>query len=494
MNECTKRPPIITVAGHIDHGKTTFLNFVSKDKNPQKEFGGITQHIKAYYVDTKYGAMTFLDTPGHFAFNSNRENCIRISDIVLIIIAADDGIKTQTLETINIAKKFNTSVMIGINKIDKLENVVEANDKILHALSKCDLVPEKWGGDVLVSCISAKTGEGVADLIDMLKLQADILDLKTNVLFGSYGIILENKIEPGRGFVTTLILKNGMLKKGDFVKIGNDITKIKSINDLEKKVINVALPSLPVEITGCTINLNIADRFEVVNNLKKNNKINFSDGFICDKKFEYSAENLMLNMKKPNIKKINVIIKVDVQGSVKVLKDFLEKLSTDIIRVNVVKIGIGTFTETDLDFAVISKSILLGFNIKIDSKIKKIALKCLIDIHVFSVIYEVFDFLQEKIKNEMLVDDKILVLGLLEIKKVFKYKDSVIAGCYVVSGKIKQNSNIKIKRNDVIVYEGSIESLRVYKTSVKEVKSGTECGINIKKYTKFQVNDFIEVY
>lgn len=489
------RAPIITVAGHIDHGKTTFLNYISAEKNPQKEYGGITQHIKAYYITTVHGPMTFLDTPGHFAFNSNRENCIKISDIVLLIISAEDGIKPQTVETINIAKKFNISVVVAISKIDKFLDIIATEERILHELNTHNLTPEKWGGDIIVVPMSSKTGFGINNLLDMLKLQSDLLDLKIDNTTKTFGIILENKIDIGKGAITTLILKNGMLKRGDVIQIATYNNKIKNIYDVNHQVIDYAFPSLPVEVTGITSKFNIGDNFFMINTLhKKNTNISLAGNEIVKDLHVYNIDSLMNDMQKNNLKKINIVVKVDVLGSVQVLKNLIEGLSTSEIKINIIKIDIGNFSDSDLDLAVITGSFLLGFNIRIDNNINKQAIKIGIEWHVFNIIYELLDFLHSKLDAESVVNKKHHILGVAEIKKIFKHKDNLIAGCLVISGKIKQQSHIKIKRQDVIIYDGIVESIKIYKLNVKEVKAGHECGVNIKNFNKFQVNDIIEVF
>ena len=489
-----KRAPIITVAGHIDHGKTTFLNFISKTKNPQKEYGGITQHIKSYYINTPFGAMTFLDTPGHFAFNSNRENCIKVSDIVLLIISIDDGIKPQTIESINLAKKFNIPIFVAINKIDKIENFVEKEEHILKDLLTYELTAEKWGGNLTVSLISSKTGVGVNDLLELLSFQADLLDLKVDNLSDHYGIILENKLDIGKGNVATIILKNGELKKGSIIKVNNTISKIKTIYDVNDNIIDFVYPSLPVNVTGLHFNLEIGEKFEII--LDKGIKIkNVLQSSNLNKSADiYNVDSLLYDMKKNLNTKINLIIKVDVQGSIKVLKSLLEGLSTETVKIVIIKIDIGNFNESDLDLGSITNSLLIGFNVKVDSKIIKMAASNSLSIYNFNVIYDIIDFLKDRIKNQIILDLKTNLLGNAEIKKIFKHKDSVIAGCFVINGKIKQNSNIKIKRQELVVYEGVLDSIKVFKVNVKEVKSGTECGIIIKKYNKFLVGDIIEAY
>ncbi len=488
------RSPIITVAGHIDHGKTTFLSFLAKKKDPQKEYRGITQHIKSYYILTKHGYMTFLDTPGHFAFNSNRENCVRASDIVLLIIAVEDGVKPQTIEVIKIAKEIGVCLMVAITKIDKISNLENTKEKIYKDLINHNLTPEIYGGDVIVNFISSKTGEGIDDLIDMLHMQADLLDLKDNLSNRFYGIILDNRVESGRGVVTSLILKNGFFKKGDVLKINSSFYKIKTISDCNGKNISIASASMPLEITGISNFINIGDVFDVVFDLKDISFKKQEKVYLDQKNSIYNIDSLIINMKKNEKKKLNLIIKVDVQGSVKVIETLVKNLSSDLLKVDLLKIDFGNFNESDLNLAEITNSLLIGFNVFFDSKLKKIALLKKLEFHIFNVVYDILDFLNKKIDsiiNNNLINDP---FGSAEIKKIFKYDNSIIAGCLVMSGKAKCPSSVKLIRNNIVIHDGFIESLKIHKQSVKEVKAGIECGIAFKKYNKFQVGDIIDFF
>lgn len=489
------RTPVITVAGHIDHGKTTFLNFISKNKNPQKEHGGITQHIKPYYINTKHGYMTFLDTPGHFAFNSNRENCIKVSDLVLLIISIDDGIKPQTIETINIAKKFNITIIVAINKIDKFENIDDKKEKILNELLSYGLTAEKWGGDLIVTTISSKTGLGIDKLIDSIKLQTDILDVKLDLYSNPEGIILENRLDKGKGVVTTLILKNGILERGCSISINKNIYKIKNIYDIDKNLIKKAYPSLPVEVTGLDTNFEIGAIFKFFDSkIKGLNKVTLVEKSINEDTNIYNAQSLIEDMKKNISKKLNLIIKVDVQGSIIVVQNLIKSLSTDTIKINIIKIGIGSFNDSDIDLAVITNAILIGFNIKIENNIKQLFVKNKIEYYIFNIIYDLFNLLKEKVLKLTVLENTLDILGSAEVKKIFIYKDKCIAGCLVTFGKIKINSKIKIRRNDKVIYEGIIESIKIHKNMTKEVLSGIECGISIKKYNDLSIKDIIDVY
>ena len=401
MNEKIKdkdffRQPIVTVVGHIDHGKTTLINYIGAITDVQKEHGGITQHVKAYNFNTKYGYMTFLDTPGHFAFNSLRENSIKYSDIVLLVIAIDDGIKPQTIESIDLAKKFSVPIIVAINKIDKFklgdDNVID--DKIINDLSSLGLISESWGGDTIILNISAKTGLGVDNLLELIKIQSDMLDLKIDYSKPSYGIILDNKIDLGLGVVSTLILKNGKIKTGDFLQVNDCLGKIKSIFKLDGSSIKEAPPSLPVNITGLSSSFDIGEIFFIFSDLKSVKKTDIIKKIDTDVlPINYNLDYLIKNLKKASEIKLNIIIKADVQGSLNVLKEAISKLSNSKVKVNLVKIELGGFNESDLDLALTSNSILIGFNIKISSQIKKLAFKFNLNFHIFNIIYDLINFL-----------------------------------------------------------------------------------------------------
>lgn len=486
-NNVIKRNPIITIAGHIDHGKTTLLNYLSKKSKVELEFGGITQYIKPYDVCTKYGNMTFLDTPGHFAFNLIRKKSIMFSDILVLIISAEDGVMTQTIETIDIAKNFNIPIVVAINKIDKVDNLEFKIEKIINDLSKYNLIPESRGGDVLMTRISAKTGFGIDELLDFINFQAEILDLKSDISCYANGFILDSRLDLGKGNITTIITLNGFLKKGDIIQIKSKHGKIKSIIDFSNNILNESRLSVPLYITGLPNDIEIGEKFFVVDKpifIKENLNI----------KKKIDIKDLMREMLEPEKKKINLIIKADVRGSVNVLKDILNSLSNDKILINIIKLDMGNFNTSDIDLSISTNSMLIGFNVKYDNKIKKILENNCIKIYIFNVIYDLIDHIKWCIENNI-NDEKEVVLGVINVKKIFKQEDfSVIAGCFVLSGKIKQNSFIKIFRRNILIHKGFVKSIKVFKTDVTEVKAGFECGISIKDYNNIQVNDKIKVY
>lgn len=503
MNEKKKkenvlRQPIITVVGHIDHGKTTLINYIGKVKDIQNEHGGITQHVKAYNFSTKYGCMTFLDTPGHFAFNSLRENSIKYSDIVLLVVAFDDGIKPQTVESIELAKKFSVPIMVVINKIDKLGETSELkviDDKIVNELSNYGLVSEAWGGDTIITNISAKTGFGVDTLLELIKIQSDMLDLKIDYHKHSYGMILDNKIDTGLGPICTLILKNGNLKVGDTLQVSSIFGKVKSIFKLNGESIKEALPSLPINVTGLPISIDIGETFFVSSDTKSFKKSLFKKTTISNSQSNsYNLDYLIKNIKKTSEVRLNVILKTDVQGSLNVLKEAISNLSTEKTKVALIKAEIGNLSESDADLSVTTNAIIIGFNIKPSSKIKKLLSKLSINFQIFYVIYDLISFLEHEVKTREDIRSIDNVSGIAEVKKVFKNNASSIAGCLVIHGKIKSTCNIKIFRKNTVVFQGFVDCIKVFKNTVNEVKSGNECGITIKSYSDFQINDKINFY
>ncbi|HIH2763139.1 MAG TPA: translation initiation factor IF-2 [Candidatus Azoamicus sp.] len=502
MNEKIKvesffRQPIVTVVGHIDHGKTTLINYIGKINDIIQEHGGITQHVKAYNFDTKYGYMTFLDTPGHFAFNSLRENSIKYTDIVLLVISVDDGIKPQTVESIELAKKFSVPIIVAVNKVDKL-NISDSkiiDEKIINDLSSHGLISDTWGGDTIIVNISAKTGFGVDNLLELIKVQSDMLDLKIDYTKPFYGIVLDNKIDLGLGAVSTLILKNGKIKIGDNLNINNNFGKIKSIFKLDGSSLKEASPSMPINVTGLSSSIDIGEIFVISNDVKILKKQNFKKNLISDSlSSSYNLDYLIKNLKKSSEIKLNIIVKADVQGSLNVLKDSISKLSTAKVKINLIKMELGNFNESDIDLSVTANAILIGFNIKISSKIKKLISKFSINFQTFNVIYDLINFLELEIKNKeeiKLVDD---IIGIAEVKKVFKSTNSSIAGCLITHGKVKNNCSVKVYRKTILVFQGFIDCIKVFKNTVNEVKSGNECGITIKNYSDFQINDKINIY
>ncbi|HIH2762820.1 MAG TPA: translation initiation factor IF-2 [Candidatus Azoamicus sp.] len=492
----TTRPPIITVAGHIDHGKTTFLNYIHQIKNPLKEDGGITQQLNAYNVKTKYGNMTFIDTPGHSAFNVIRTKSIQNSDIMLLIISIDDGIKQQSIESIEIAKKYNISIIVCINKIDKIDKIdIETKkEKIINDLSKLGLIQESWGGDTFFTYISAKTGEGIENLIDTINTQTELMDLKFESSGLANGIILDNKMDSNQGLITSIIIKNGKLKKGDFIKTSTEYGKVKLIMH-EAKLINEAVPSMYVNIIGLKNNQEIGCEFQCIKKEKSNKKQDQIINTVTKEiKYKYSTEDLIKKMTSQKEKSINLIIKTDVQGSINVLKDAITNINTEKIKINIIKIDIGNLTKSDIDLAATTKSILIGFKTKTSQQITKLIKDTKIISNTFTLIHDLMFYINEKIKTELIEEKKETLIGTAEIKKIFTQDKNNIAGCIVIQGKIKQNSIIKIFRKNNMIHKGSISSIKIFKNQTNEVTQGNECGISIKDYNSIQVHDKIKAY
>lgn len=487
------RPPIITITGHIDHGKTTLLNYIRNEKNPEKEHGGITQHFNAYNIKTKHGNMTFIDTPGHFAFNSIRIKSVQHTDIMVLVVALDDGIKPQTIESIEIAKKYNIPIIVAINKIDKLDSETK-KEKLITELSNFNLIPESWGGDTFFSFISSKTGEGIQNLIDVIHLQADMLDLKSRSDGPAEGVIVDNTIDQKKGTITSVIILNGKLKKGDFIKTKTDYGKIKLIIDNDT-TLTEAIPSMYVKIIGLSNNQEIGERFESVKDKQFKKHLSQENNQPASSIKKYSMEDLMKKMVSNEEKKLNLIIKSDVQGSLNALKDSINNLSKDNIKTNIIKMDLGSPTQSDIELAITTKSFLIGFNVKTNQQITKLAQNNDIKINTFNIIYDVIDYINELIQNLITQNQKENIIGTADVKRVFiQDKNTVIAGCVITQGKIKQTSNIKIFRKNNLIYKGNIESIKIFKNIAQEVSMGNECGISIKDYNNIQINDKIKAY
>lgn len=486
----TNRPPIITIAGHIDHGKTTFLNYIRKVENPIKEHGGITQQLNAYNIKTKYGTMTFIDTPGHSAFNVIRIESIKNSDIVILIISIDDGVKPQTIESVEIAKKYNIPIIVCLNKIDKIESE-NKKEKIINELSSLGLIQEAWGGDTFFSYISSKTGAGIDKLFELINIQTELMNLTYRSEGLADGIILDNKMDNNQGIITSIIIKNGKLKKGDFIKTQNDYGKVKIIM-CENKKINEAIPSMYVEIVGLKNNQKIGSSFECIKNIKKRTKVSSNE--INETKNTYLAEDIIKKMTSAKEKKLNIIIKTDVQGSIDVLKESITNIVTDKIKINLIKIDIGIITKSDIDLASTTKSIIIGFKNKNSQQTNKLIQNKNITFKSFMLIHDLIFYINDTIKNLTEEDKKEILIGVADIKKIFTQEKNTIAGCVVIQGKIKQNSIIKIFRKNNLVHKGAIASIKVFKNQVAEVTQGNECGINIKDYSSIQVHDKIKAY
>ncbi len=495
--EGVARAPVVTIMGHVDHGKTSLLDYIRESKVADGEAGGITQHIGAYHVDTDKGMITFLDTPGHAAFTSMRARGASATDIVIVVVAADDGVMPQTKEAIQHAKAANVPIIIAVNKIDK-----EAADpeRVKNELSALDVIPEEWGGDVMFMNVSAKTGQGIDELLDAISVTAEVMELSAVDNGPAKGIVIESRLDKGRGVIATILVQSGLMKKGDMIIAGQDFGRIRALLDENAKTIKSAGPSIPVEVLGLSGSPIAGSEVLVVKDERKAREVAlFRQGKYRDIKLARQQaaklENMFTNMEAGNVQTINVVLKADVQGSVEAISESLKKLSTDEIKVNIVSGGVGGINGSDAQLALASGAILIGFNVRADASAKKIIENEEIDLHYYSIIYDLLDEIKSAMTGMLLPEFKEEIIGLAEVRDVFKApKIGSIAGCMVTEGLVKRNNPIRVLRDNVVIYEGELESLRRFKDDVNEVKSGMECGIGVKNYNDVKTGDQIEVY
>ena len=496
--ELKYRSPIVTVMGHVDHGKTSLLDYIRSTRVTAKEAGGITQHIGAYQVATNRGFITFLDTPGHSAFTAMRARGANCTDIVVLVVAADDSVKPQTVEAIQHAKAAGVPIIVAINKIDKPGIDL---DKVISDLSQHNVMSEDWGGDSIFVKISAKTGEGIDNLLESIMLQAEMLELKAYYNGPAQGVVIESSLDKGRGIVATLLVQSGTLNNGDVILAGLEYGKIKTLKNDQGQSITMAGAGVPVEVLGLNGSPLAGDKFQVVvderiareiaafrqeaikiERLAQQNAVKFT-GFI-DK---------MQNIN--SLKIINIVLKGDVQGSVEAISDVLEKLSTDAVKINVIGKSVGGFNESDVNLALASKAFLLGFNVRAEAQARILAKAQGTDFNYYSVIYDLIDAVKELIDGSTIVPVKEKIIGTAEVREVFRSsKFGTIAGCLVKEGLIKRGNPVRVLRDNVVIYSGELESLRRFKENVSEVRNGTECGIGIKNYNDVKSKDQIEVF
>ena len=496
-DETSPRSPVITVMGHVDHGKTTLLDFIRKTKIVDGEAGGITQHIGAYEVKTSKGNITFIDTPGHAAFSSMRARGANTTDIVILVVAANDGIKPQTEEAINHARAANVSIVVAINKIDLDGADIE---KVKGDLAGKDLVPEDWGGSTQMIPISALKGTGIEELLECISLEAELLELKAHIKGPAQGVVIESELDKYRGPVATFLIQNGTLNVGDLVVSGNSVGKIKNIINSNGSKIKSAGPSSAIEILGLNNAPSAGETFQVVENEKKAREISeYRINREKDKKLlkqkNDNSEDLFESFNESSKKILNVIIKTDVAGTCEAIVNSLNDINSDLAKVKIVSSGIGGITESDANLAVAVDSIILGFNVRADSSAKKIIEKENIALSYHSIIYELLDDI--KLRMSGLLDPIIKeeIIGTAEVLEVFNSpKFGQIAGCNVVEGNVTRNRPVRVLRDDVVIFEGELDSLRRFKDDVNEVKNGNECGMGIKNYKDVKPGDKIEVY
>jgi translation initiation factor IF-2 len=491
------RAPVVTIMGHVDHGKTSLLDYVRRAKVAVGEAGGITQHIGAYHVETDKGVVTFLDTPGHEAFTAMRARGAQVTDIVVLIVAADDGVMPQTVEAIEHAKAGGVPIVVAVNKIDKPDSDPE---RVKTELSKHEVIPEDWGGDVMFVNLSAKTGQGVDDLLDAILLQSEVLELTAVKDAPASGVVVESRLDKGRGAVATVLVRNGTLHKGDIILAGLQYGRVRALLNENGQRVDAAGPSIPVEILGLPNAPMAGDDFIVVKSERKAREVAmFRQSKHRETKLSrehaIKLDDIFENVGKGEINTLNIVLKADVQGSIEALRDSLLKLSNDEVKVKIISSGVGGISESDVNLAIASQAIIVGFNVRASAAAKTIIESLGVDVHYHSIIYEAIDEVKRALSGLLAPEIKEQIIGLAEVRDVFRSpKFGAIAGCMVIEGIVKRNKPIRVLRDDVVIYEGELESLRRFKEDVSEVRHGTECGIGVKNYNDVQVGDNIEVY
>ncbi len=495
--ELEQRPPVVTIMGHVDHGKTSLLDYIRASRVAAGEAGGITQHIGAYHVDTDKGTVSFLDTPGHAAFTAMRARGAKVTDIVILVVAADDGVMPQTKEAIQHAKAAGVPLIVAINKIDK----EDANpDRVIQELSQEEVIPEDWGGDTMFVRVSAKTGQGIDELLDAILLQAEVLELKAVENGPATGSIVESSLDKGRGPVATVLVQSGTLNRGDMIVSGQEYGRVRAMFDENGHSIKSAGPSIPVVVLGLSGTPEAGDDVRAVSDERRAREIaelrrdKQRDTRLAAQKAA-KLDEMFTQMTEGEVQNLNIIVKADVQGSVEALKESLVKTSTDEVKVRVVASGVGGINESDANLAVTSNAIIIGFNVRADAGARRVVEEQGLDMRYYSIIYEVIDDVKKAISGMLSPEIREEIIGLAEVRDVFRNsKLGAIAGCMVVEGTVKRNNPIRVLRDNVVIYEGVLESLRRFKDDVNEVKNGTECGIGVKNYNDVQPGDHIEVF
>ena len=495
--EKVDRPPVVTIMGHVDHGKTSLLDYIRKSKVVDKEAGGITQHIGAYSIVHKSNSITFLDTPGHAAFSSMRARGANVTDIIILVVAANDGVKPQTVESIEHARASVVPIIVAINKIDKPESDIE---KVRNEMIANEIVPDDLGGDCLFVNISAKTGDGIENLLETIVLQSEILDLKASKEGRAVGVVIESGIESGKGAVATILITEGRLNKGDLIIAGEEFGKARILMDENNKELNFVTPSTPVKVFGLSSTPNAGDEIRVVSNEKQGKEISTLRkdrnrvNKLNDQKI-IKMKNFMEQSMDSSKKTISLIVKADVQGSVEAIRDSLLKLSTDEVEVDIISSGVGGISESDINLATASNAFIIGFNVRADTGARKIIKESDVEIKYYSVIYETIDDVSDIIEGHATPIIKEEITGLAEVRDIFNSpKLGKIAGCLVIEGTVIKSNPIRVLRDNTVIYEGELESLKRFKDSVNKVKSGTECGIGVKNYNDVKIGDQIECY
>jgi len=491
------RPPVVTVMGHVDHGKTSLLDYIRRSRVASGEAGGITQHIGAYHVETPRGMVTFLDTPGHEAFTAMRARGAKATDVVILVVAADDGVMPQTIEAIHHAKAANVPLVVAVNKIDKPEANIE---RVKQELVTHEVVPEDWGGETMFVGVSAKTGEGIDALLEAVLLQAEVLELQAPKNTPAKGLVIEGRLDKGRGSVSTILVQSGTLRRGDMILAGSSFGRVRAMLDEAGNEIKEAGPSIPVEILGLSDVPNAGEEIIVLNDERKAREIAlFRQGKFRDVKLAKQQasklENMFEQMGEGEVKTLPMIIKSDVQGSYEALATSLQKLSTDEVKVNIIHTGVGAITESDVNLGAASKAVVIGFNVRADAGARKLIETSGVDVRYYNIIYEAVDEVKAALSGMLAPEQKESAIGTVEVREVYRIsKVGAVAGCYVQDGVIRRNSKIRVLRSNVVIHTGELDSLKRFKDDVKEVKSNFECGLSLKNFNDIEVGDILEVF
>jgi len=491
------RPPVVTVMGHVDHGKTSLLDYIRRSRVASGEAGGITQHIGAYHVETPRGMVTFLDTPGHEAFTAMRARGAKATDVVILVVAADDGVMPQTIEAIHHAKAANVPLVVAVNKIDK----PEANpERVKQELVAQEVIPEEYGGETMFVEVSAKTGNGIDNLLEAVLLQAEVLELKAPHNVPAKGLVIEGRLDKGRGPVSTILIQSGTLKRGDMLLAGSAFGRVRAMLDEAGREIKEAGPSIPVEILGLSDVPAAGEEVIVLNDERKAREIAlFRQGKFRDVKLAKQQaaklENMFEQMGEGEVKSLPLIIKSDVQGSFEALATSLQKLSTDEVKVNIIHTGVGAISESDVNLAAASKAVVIGFNVRADAGARKLIESSGVDVRYYNIIYEAVDEVRAALGGMLSPEQKESVIGSVEIREVYRIsKVGTVAGCYVLDGVVRRGSRVRVLRDNVVIHTGELDSLKRFKDDVKEVKANFECGLSLRNFNDIEVGDTLEVF
>jgi translation initiation factor IF-2 len=492
------RAPVVTVMGHVDHGKTSLLDYIRKSRVASAEAGGITQHIGAYHVDTPKGMITFLDTPGHAAFTAMRARGAQSTDVIILVVAADDGVMPQTKEAIQHARAAGVPLIVAINKIDKES---ADSEKVTNELSAAGVIPESWGGDTQFIKVSAQTGEGIDDLLEAVLLQAELLELKASCNVPAKGVVIESRLEKGRGAVATVLVQAGKLKKGDLVLAGESLGRIRAMNDQAGKTVTDAGPSIPVEILGLDTPPAAGDEFLVVSDERKAKQLtefrkNRARDELASRKKSAKLENMFATFEGGQEKSLlPIVVKADVRGSLEAILAALHEMGNEEVEIKVICSGVGGISESDINLAVSARAVVIGFNVRADNTARRLSEEEGLDLRYYNVIYNVLDDVRQALSGLLSPERREEILGIAEVRDVFgSPKFGAIAGCMVIEGVVFRHKPIRVLRDSVVIYQGELESLRRFKDEASEVRNGVECGIGVKDYNDIKPGDQIEVY